>query len=890
MATNKKDQIKPKRRFVNVTLPRDYSIGFRFVSFLIVALLLCGVGVGLLVASTSRNYLRQQSLQNNLNQATLAASYASNYIAAIEAHVKVFATRPDIVQAILNGTASQLQPTLTSFIQLQTSLNGVGITNPNGILLTNSTAGSTTIGQSYAGNDWFQEVVSTKQPYLSLPKLAQINNIPIETYAVPILDDHGQIIAILSAGISLKELSNAIVNIGYNTTTQAVLIDTRGSGLIIANKNPALLLTPVAGDNQAINQVLAGGNGSLVTTGSNGKQDLTGFAAVTGLPWGILVITPSSSAYSILNSLMQRASIYVVLIVLLSVILGVLLVLSVTRPLNRLIADTKIIGSGNLDIKLETNRKDEVGALSRAFNDMTNNLKTIMVSRDELAAEVSDRKQAEEKLRETNEYLENLFNYANAPIIVWNNQFTIVRFNHAFEVLTGRAAGDVVGKSIDILFPPSQKETSMDLIRATTTGERWDTAEISILRQDGSLRTVLWNSASVLASDGKTRVATIAQGQDITVRIQSLKSLKESEERYRTLFESAIDGILIADLATRQFKYANPSICEMLGYTQEELTRMGVMDIHPPESIEDNLAKFGALARGELKMVTVPCLRKDRTIIFANISAVKAIIDGKECNIGFFDDVTERRLVAQEREKIAKELAEKNTELERFTYTVSHDLKSPLVTVKTFLGYLKHDIAAADPLLIEKDMLFMNSAADKMGKLLEELLEMSRVGRIANLPVNVTFNELIEDTLGNTAGRIEEKGVKVRLHKEPVTLFGDRTRLVEIWQNLVENAVKFMGDQPAPQIDIGVEQRENGTVFFVRDNGIGIEPKYQAKLFNLFEKLNPKMEGTGMGLAIAKRIVELYQGKIWVESKGLGEGTCFFFTLPGALKDKKKGV
>jgi signal transduction histidine kinase len=113
---------------------------------------------------------------------------------------------------------------------------------------------------------------------------------------------------------------------------------------------------------------------------------------------------------------------------------------------------------------------------------------------------------------------------------------------------------------------------------------------------------------------------------------------------------------------------------------------------------------------------------------------------------------------------------------------------------------------------------------------------------------------------------------------------------VEIWQNLVENAVKFIGDQPSPKIDIGIEHQNGEIVFFVRDNGIGIEPKYQTKLFNLFEKLNPKMEGTGMGLAIAKRIVELYQGKIWMESKGLGQGSTFFFTLPGALKDNEKGV
>jgi PAS domain S-box-containing protein len=252
--------------------------------------------------------------------------------------------------------------------------------------------------------------------------------------------------------------------------------------------------------------------------------------------------------------------------------------------------------------------------------------------------------------------------------------------------------------------------------------------------------------------------------------------------------------------------------------------------------------------------------------------------------------VIERKQLVVEKEQYSKELAEKNIELERFTYTVSHDLKSPLVTVKTFLGYLKYDIAAADALLIEKDMFYMNNAADKMADLLEELLEMSRVGQIANLPVKVTFDELMEETLSITAGRIAEKGVQIRLHKEPVSLFGDRIRLVEIWQNLVENSVKFMGDRPLPQIDIGVERHGDGPVFFVRDNGIGIEPKYQTKLFNLFEKLNPKMEGTGMGLAITKRIVELYQGKIWVESKGLGQGTTFFFTLPGALKDNGKGV
>jgi signal transduction histidine kinase len=106
---------------------------------------------------------------------------------------------------------------------------------------------------------------------------------------------------------------------------------------------------------------------------------------------------------------------------------------------------------------------------------------------------------------------------------------------------------------------------------------------------------------------------------------------------------------------------------------------------------------------------------------------------------------------------------------------------------------------------------------------------------------------------------------------------------MEIWQNLVENACKFMGNQPKPRVEIGVEKRGPETVFFVRDNGAGIDPRYQAKVFGLFEKLDPKGEGTGMGLALVKRIVEMYKGRIWVESPGLGQGANFLFTLPGAV-------
>jgi signal transduction histidine kinase len=226
-------------------------------------------------------------------------------------------------------------------------------------------------------------------------------------------------------------------------------------------------------------------------------------------------------------------------------------------------------------------------------------------------------------------------------------------------------------------------------------------------------------------------------------------------------------------------------------------------------------------------------------------------------------------------------LIQKNDELTRFTYTVSHDLKSPLVTITTFLGYLEKDIPGRDAARMEKDLAYIRTAANRMGRLLDELLELSRIGHKMNPSVEAPLQTIVKEALGLVAGQIAQRGVKVQVTEEPVLLYGDRERLVEVFQNLVDNAVKFMGDQPAPCIKIGVEQPDGETVIFVQDNGIGIDPRHKSKLFSLFEKLNPSTEGTGIGLAVVRRVVEVHGGRTWAESAGPGKGATFRFTLAG---------
>lgn len=236
-----------------------------------------------------------------------------------------------------------------------------------------------------------------------------------------------------------------------------------------------------------------------------------------------------------------------------------------------------------------------------------------------------------------------------------------------------------------------------------------------------------------------------------------------------------------------------------------------------------------------------------------------------------------------------KELRIKNAEVEHFAYAVSHDLRSPLVTVKTFLDCLEQDLENGNTARIEKDIYFMRTATTKMARLLDELFEMTRIGRVISHPEHIALKELTETALALVAGRIVERQVRIVTEIPAITLYGDRSRLVEIWQNLLENAVKFIGDQPTPLIELGAEQRGREMVFSVRDNGVGIDPRFQGKIFGLFEKLEARSEGTGLGLALVKRIVEMYDGRIWVESAGTGQGATFRFTLPGAVVNSSKG-
>ena len=233
-----------------------------------------------------------------------------------------------------------------------------------------------------------------------------------------------------------------------------------------------------------------------------------------------------------------------------------------------------------------------------------------------------------------------------------------------------------------------------------------------------------------------------------------------------------------------------------------------------------------------------------------------------------------------QRQSFIDELESKNAELERFTYTVSHDLKSPLVTITGFLGFLEKDALSGDQFKVKKTVERITTAAQKMQSLLNDLLELSRVGRIMNLPEHVPCEEIVREAVERVRGRLDAKHAQIKIQEDLPVVYGDRIRLVEVLQNLIDNAAKYADPQSPLCIEIGTRSTDgSSTIFFVHDNGIGINPQFHERIFGLFNKLDPLTEGTGIGLTLVKRIIEVHGGQIWVESE-LGQGATFYFTLP----------
>lgn len=368
---------------------------------------------------------------------------------------------------------------------------------------------------------------------------------------------------------------------------------------------------------------------------------------------------------------------------------------------------------------------------------------------------------------------------------------------------------------------------------------------------------------------------------DITKEIDAMQEAEFQSYFLRLIVDNIPFPLFYKDVKG-VYTGCNNSFCEYLGMPREEIIGKTVYDIFEKSQADvfhekdQELYELGS-SQSYQTNVRFPDGRL-MDAVFHKI--VFHDHNGKTLGIiGLYFDITKR----VEAEKVIRqqmdELERINSELERFSYSVSHDLRSPLVTIKGFLGLLKEDLKEGNQQDVDENIMRIENATDKMQDLLEDLLHLSRVGRIVNPYEEFSMTTVAYEVKELLFGVIREKGCEIIIDEEMPEVYADKSRTRELYQNLIENAIKFSVNEQKPVIKIYHRNEDDKAVFCVEDNGIGIPEAYHDKIFGLFNKLDTNSPGTGVGLSLVKNIVENHNGKVWVESQGHNKGSVFCFTL-----------
>jgi two-component system, LuxR family, sensor kinase FixL len=496
--------------------------------------------------------------------------------------------------------------------------------------------------------------------------------------------------------------------------------------------------------------------------------------------------------------------------------------------------------------------------------------------------DINAQKELEKNLEEGRIRYRSLFQYTPMGVMIFRlasdgSGPVISEYNRAAEKMIDTEKQDLIGERFNKIFPYWFESLWPVIQQISSSGvaQHLGPTFVSELKMPG------WYECFIYRPPNGEIVCIF---DNVTDRKRAEIDLVESEKKYKDLVQNLWEGIWQLD-RTNQTVFVNQRMAEMLGYKITEMLGRSIENFFDEEMkkcFQQGMEKNLKTSVKEWSPTEIVFLKKDGGPLYTSISARPLFGDDGEY-LGLLASITDISLrvsLEKKQEELIKGLEEKNVELERFIYTVSHDLKSPLITIRGFLGLLKEDIHSSRIEDIDKNILRINNAADKMYGLLTDLLELSRIGRIGPPPEKFNLNEAIEEVLVLLQGKLSERKVKINIPPAMPKVYAEKKRVQEIFQNLVENALKFMGPQQDPEINIDA-RIENGKIHcLVRDNGIGIEPPYHEKIFNLFERLDHNVPGTGVGLAIVKRIVEVHKGNVWVESQGRGNGSTFHFTLP----------
>jgi PAS domain S-box-containing protein len=354
--------------------------------------------------------------------------------------------------------------------------------------------------------------------------------------------------------------------------------------------------------------------------------------------------------------------------------------------------------------------------------------------------------------------------------------------------------------------------------------------------------------------------------------------LRMSEDKYRLVIKNVNEAIVVAQ--DGRLKFVNLRIKEIFGYEVDELTSRPFINFIHPDDREMVIEKHLNRLRGEMvpPVYSFKVVAKDGSTKWVEISAVVITWGGRPATLIYLNDITGQKRKEEERGRLLADLEAKNRELEAFVYTISHDLKGPLVSLNGFSLALQKgsysQLGKEGKHYVER----IQATVAHMDDLITSLLGLSRIGRVVGPIEEIDVGLLLRKVRDELAVRIEEVGAEFVVQEPLPTVCADRGRIHQVFVNLIENAVKFRSAERALRIEVGCRQESGFCRFHVADNGIGIAPQYHEQIFAPFRKLHPEIEGVGIGLALVKKIVEHHGGRVWVQSEA-GKGATFYFTI-----------
>jgi PAS domain S-box-containing protein len=497
--------------------------------------------------------------------------------------------------------------------------------------------------------------------------------------------------------------------------------------------------------------------------------------------------------------------------------------------------------------------------------------------------DITGRKQAEAALRESEERFRRTFELAGSGVAHIGMDRRFLRVNRRLCEILGYAEDELLRLTGRQISHPDD----LDVINAQRprlyAGEI-DSVRVEkrYVRKDGSTVWVSFTMVVERDAAGKPQYE-IAFFDDITARKEAEAALRASEALYRQTFELATAGIAHVDLGGR-FMSVNRRLCEILGYTEKELIGRAVKEVSHPEDRDLTDAQRARVHHGELDSVRFEkrYIKNGGSIVWVDLAVALARDEHghPRYEVALFEDITNRKNAEAALREAHEELKRSNAELEQFAYVASHDLQEPLRMVSSYTQLLMRRYGDKLDGDAKEFTAFIVDGATRMKQLIEDLLAYSRVGARDKNFKPVDAESSLKRALTNLRAAIQDSGTTVTQDKLP-TIPCDEVQLAQLFQNLIGNALKFRKPDAAPAVHVGAADNGEEWEFTVRDNGIGIEPQYFERIFMVFQRLHNKDEypGTGIGLAIVKKVVERHGGRIWVQSQ-LGAGATFHFTMP----------